>query len=274
MSSINFNDYTNFANYDTGYDFSALLGGTANSSGSLLSDYASLKNGSYGKLMKAYYEQQNAAKASSSGDSPQKLTLMRSGADALKKSVDALNDASLWEKKKFKKIDEETGEEIEVEDYDWDTITKKVKSFIDNYNSLVDKMGSSDTKNLLRNAAWMTNITDKAQNLLSKAGITIGKGNKLELDEEAFKEADVTTLKSLFTGYGSFADKIAQKAENISKEAANAASRAKGATYTKNGGYSDTLSKLVSSTVDEKIGKKTEDKSSYSSSKTTDKKED
>ena len=270
MSSINFNDYTN---YDTGYDFSALLGGTANSSGSLLSDYASLKNGSYGKLMKAYYEQQNAEKASLSGDTPQKLTLMRSGADALKKSADALNDASLWEKKKFKEIDEETGEEIEVEDYDWDNITKKVKSFIDNYNSLVDKMGSSDTKNLLRNAAWMTNITDKAKNLLSKAGITIGRGNKLELDEDALKEADITTLKSLFTGYGSFTDKIAQKAENISKEAANAAVKAKGATYTKNGGYSDTLSKLFSSTVDETIGKKTEDKSSDTSSKTTKKSE-
>ncbi len=273
MSSINFNDYTNYANYDTGYDFSALLGGTVNSSGSLLSDYASLKNGSYGKLMKAYYKQQNADKASLSGDTPQKLTLMRSGADALKKSADALNDASLWEKKKFKEIDEETGEEIEVEDYDWDNITKKVKSFIDNYNSLVDKMGSSDTKNLLRNAAWMTNITDKAKNLLSKAGITIGRGNKLELDENALKEADITTLKSLFTGYGSFTDKIAQKAENISKEAANAAVKAKGATYTKNGGYSDTLSKLFSSTVDEKIGKKAEDKNSDTSSKTTKKTE-
>lgn len=39
MSSINFNDYMNYANYDTGYDFSALMGGTTNSSGNLLSDY-------------------------------------------------------------------------------------------------------------------------------------------------------------------------------------------------------------------------------------------
>lgn len=272
MSTVNFNDFNNYANYDKGYDFSSLLGSTANSSGSLLSDYASLKNGSYGKLMKAYYKQQNAEKASS-GDTPQKLTLMRSGADALKKSADALNDASLWEKKKVKKKDEETGEEIEVEDYDWDSITKAVKSFVGNYNSLVEYMGSSETKSVLRNAAWMTNITDKAKNLLSKAGITIGRGNKLELDEDALKEADVTTLKSLFTGYGSFTDKIAQKAENISKEAANAAAKTNGATYTKNGGYSDTLSKLFSSTVDETIGKKTEDKSSDTTSKTAKKSE-
>lgn len=101
MSSINFNDYTNYANYDTGYDFSALMGGTTNSSGNL----------------KAYYAKQDAENAAASGDSRQKLTLMRSSADSLKKSADALNNASLWEKKKIKKKDEKTGEETEVEDY-------------------------------------------------------------------------------------------------------------------------------------------------------------
>lgn len=263
MSTVNFNDYANYKNYDAGYDFSSLLGGTANaencSSGSLLSDYASLKNGSYGKLMKAYYQKLDADKASLKGDTPQKLILMRSGADALKKSADALNDSSLWETKKVKKTDKETGEEVEAEDYDWNAITKAVKTFIGDYNSLVEHLGSSDTKILLRNASWMTNITDKAKNLLSKAGITIGRGNKLELDEDALKEANITTLKSLFSGYGSFSDKIAQKAESISKESANAAARAKGAAYTRNGTYSDTLSKLFSATVDEKIGKEKED---------------
>lgn len=139
MSSVNFNDYANYANYDTGYDFSALLGGTTNSSGNLLSDYASIKNGSYGKLMKAYYAKQDAESASLSRDTSQKLTLMRSSADSLKKSADALNDSSLWEKKKVKKKDEETGEETEVEDYDWAAITKAVKAFVDDYNSVVEQ---------------------------------------------------------------------------------------------------------------------------------------
>ncbi len=267
MSSINFNNY---GNYDMGYDFSALLGGTTNSSGNVLSDYASIRNGSYGKLLKAYYAKQDVENAASSGDSTQKLMLTRSSADSLKKSADALNNDSLWEKKKIRKKDEETGEETEVEDYDWDAITKTVKSFIDDYNSVVEEAGSSDTKSVLRNAVWMTNITDKTKNLLSEVGITVGKGNKLELDEDVLKEANITTLKTLFTGYGSYADKISQKAGSIS----NAAAGTKGAdkTYTSSGSYSDTLSKLVSSTIDEKIGDK--DKSSDKSSKTTDKKED
>ncbi len=274
MSSINFNDYANYANYNTSYDFSALMGGTTNASDNLLSDYASIKNGSYGKLMKAYYAKQDTESASS-GDSRQKLTLMRSSADSLKKSADALSDSSLWEKKKLKKKDEETGEETEVEDYDWDAITKAVKSFVQDYNSVVEQAGESDTKNVLRNAAWMTGITDSAKNLLSKVGITIGKSNKLELDEDALKEANITTLKSLFTGAGSFADKISQKAGSLSNVAASAAAKVKGTTYTSSGGYSDTISKLFSSTLDKKVGNdkdKNLNKSSYASSKTANKK--
>ena len=75
-----------------------------------VSDYAMIKNGSYGKLMKAYYAKQDADKLSQTGDSSKTLTLMRSSADSLKKSAEALGNASLYEKKKFKKKDEETGE--------------------------------------------------------------------------------------------------------------------------------------------------------------------
>lgn len=271
MSAVNFNDYVSYPNYDTSYDFSALVGGAANPSSNLLSDYASIKNGSYGKLLKAYYAKQDAENASVSGDSRQKLTLMRSSADSLKKSADALNNPSLWDKKKIKKKDEETGEETQVEDYDWDSITKAVKSFIDNYNDVVVQAGDSDTKNVLRNAMWMTGITDSVENLLSKVGINIGTGNRLELDEDVFKEANVTTLKSLFTGSGSFAAKISQKADGLSRVASNAAARVKGTTYTSNGSYSDSLSRLFSSTLDKKVGDD-KDTSSSTSSKTEEKK--
>lgn len=277
MSAVHFNDYASYANYDKGYDFSALMGGTANSSGSLLSDYASIKNGSYGKLLKAYYVKQDAENASVSGDSRQKLSLMRSSADSLKKSADALNTSYLWEKKKIKKKDEETGKETEIEDYDWESITKAVKSFIEDYNAVVGQAGDSDTKNVLRKAMWMTGITDSNERLLSEVGITIGKGNKLELDEDSLKEANVTTLKSLFTGSGSFADRISQKAGSLSNAAANAAARVKGTTYTSNGSYSDTLSKLFSATLDKKVGDDKDEssgKSSNTSAKTTNKKED
>ena len=71
-------------------------------------------------------------------------------------------------KKEKKKKDEKTGEEIEVEDYDWDKITKAVKSFVEEYNDVVKEAGESNTKDVLRNASWMTGMTDKNSNMLAK----------------------------------------------------------------------------------------------------------
>lgn len=256
------NDYMkDYVNSNSGYDVSALLGGGVNAGGNLLADYASIKNGSYGKMVKAYCAKQEAEKANVSGDTAQKLTLMGSNADALKKSAEALNDDALWEKKKYIKKNEETGEETEVEDYDWDAITKAVKSFINDYNALVEKTGNSDTKNVLRNAAWLTDMTEKTGKVLSKVGIDIGSGNKLKLDEDTLKKANVSTLKTLFSGYGSFADQVTQKAEKISRVASVAAVKAKAkATYTRNGTYSNTLSNWLSDSVDKKVGDKTSEK--------------
>ena len=250
MSEINsFSDYS--SKYNTNQDYSFLFGAaqSASTSGSFsLTDYMSIKNGSYGKLVKAYYAKQDAEKASADGETVQKATLMKNGADALKKSVEALKNDDLWEKKLIKKKDEQTGEEVEVEDYDWDAITKAMKSFVAEYNDVIVQAGDSNSKDVLRNAVWMTGITESNENVLLKIGLTVGKGNKLELDEEALKKADINTLKTLFTGHNSFADKVSMKASSIS----NAAARYVG-TYKSNGTYNNALSEMVSSKVDKEV---------------------
>ena len=67
MSEIkSFSDYT--SKYNSNVDFSALFSRTSDSSSigntNMLSDYAAIKNGSYRKLMKAYYAKQDAEKLS------------------------------------------------------------------------------------------------------------------------------------------------------------------------------------------------------------------
>ena len=250
MSKINsFSDYT--SKYNTNADYSYLFGGTPTTLGSSsfsLSDYAAIKNGSYGKLLKAYYAKQDAEKAASGSDSVQKATLMKTGADALKKSADALKNQELWEKKKIKRKDEKTGEEAEVEDYAYEAITKAMKAFVEDYNEVIEQAGNFNSKDVLRSAVWMTGITESNENVLAKIGITIGKGNKMELDEEVLKKADISTFKTLFIGHNSFADKISMKANSI----ANAAARTSG-TYKNNGTYNNTLSEMVSGKVDEEV---------------------
>ena len=70
----------------------------------------------------------------------------------------------------------------------------------------------------------------------------------MELDEETLKKADISTLKTLFTGHNSFADKISMKANSIS----NGAARTSG-TYKSNGTYSNALSEMVSGKVDQEV---------------------
>ncbi len=250
MSEIN--NYSDYASkYNTNVDYSYLFnsaqpattGSTFN-----LSDYAAIKNGSYGKLLKAYYAKQDAEKASSGGDSVQKSAMMKSSADDLRKSAEALTDDELWEKKKIKKKDEKTGEEIEVEDYDWEKITKAVKTFVEDYNSVIEHAGDSNSNSVLRNAVWLTGITESNKNILAKIGITVGKGNKMELNEEEFKKADINPLKTLFTGHNSFADKVSMKANSISNAAAGSIG-----TYKSNGTYSNALAELVSGKVDKEV---------------------
>ena len=242
----NFNDYSNSYNQNNSFWFGGLTSRQTSASGLDLTDYAAIKNGSYAKLMKAYYKKQDENSSSKTEDTKQSLTSMKDNADSLKKSATALMDASLWEKKTIKKKDEKTGEETEVEDYDWDAITKAVNAFVSDYNDVIEAAGKSNTRSVLRSAVRMTSMTEQLSGLLEEVGISIGKDNKLTVDEEKLKEARVSTLKTLFVGPHSFGDKVAQKANSISIAAAQNKN-----TYTKNGSYSATLSKLVSSKVDE-----------------------
>lgn len=212
-----------------------------------LNDYSMIKNGSYRKLMKAYYANEKAQNTSSGKDSVTKLTTMSERADSMGRAVRELMDKSLWEKKTFTRINETTGEEETYEDYDRDSIAGAVKNFVESYNKAIDAAGESNVKGVLRNAAWMTKTTAVNEKLLSKVGITIGADNKLSVDEKKLGEADISTLKTLFTGYGSYADKISDKADAM----INAAKRA-GGTYNSKGEYNNVLSELVSSKIDTK----------------------
>ena len=202
----------------------SIWGGNNSSSGStILSDFAAIKNGSYKKLARKYYSTDSVKTEKEAKAETKKLGLVQSGADSLSSSVSALNKESLFTKRKISTKDETTGETSEKEDYDWKAITSAVKSFIDNYNDTIGDAADTNHTGVLRNALNMTSSTKANSRLLSEVGITIGKENKLELDEDKLKNANISTLKTLFTGTNSFADRIAQKADAISKAISNSA---------------------------------------------------
>lgn len=230
------------SNNDT---FTSMFGtsSTNNSSSNSFSllDYASIKNGSYKKLAKTYYAQNNSKSSNltteESKEESKKLSTTKSDASRLKNSSAALkNMGSLLEGKEVVTKDAD-GKETVTKEYDWDKIGSSVKSFVSDYNDMLKNAAETDSKGVLRSAAWLTQITDKSSKLLAEVGISVGSDNQLTLDEEKLKKANVSTLKTLFSEPNSFADKVNAKASQIEKAATSDIAKMM-KTYGKNGVYS------------------------------------
>lgn len=219
--------------------FSSMLGtGSTGSTGSLyssLADYAAIKNGSYGKLVKAYYAQQSGETTSANkkkdtvktktdvDNDKKKLTETKTKADAVMKSADALMERG--SKSLFNKVDvkdEETGET--TKQYDTDKIYKAVKQFASDYNALVSNVSKSTNSSVLRKGITMTGDMKAKEDALNDIGITINSDNTLSVDEKKFKEANMLDVKSMFNGALSISGKAYQKANEINNLSSSAAS--------------------------------------------------
>ncbi len=209
---------------------------------SSLGDYSSIRSGSYKRLLKSYYEEQKSSTSDSNTsnknnvDSVEKKSLLevKSSADALAEATKKVSSYDLFEKVDITTKDATTGDTITTKDYNRDAIYKAVKGFVDSYNDTLDSSSEVDTASVLRQTLFMTNQTAAFKKSLSMTGITIGSDNKLSVDEATLKKANINELKTLFTGYNSFASKISQKASAIASASALATGTK---TYTKTGSY-------------------------------------
>jgi len=227
----------------SGNDLSYLFGNTGTSKSSsmydVLGDYASLKNGSSYKLYKAYYEKEDPksseAKNSISTKEKSAYTSVKSAAEDLIDSADKLSSSSLYAKGSYQKTASD-GTKSDSE-YDYDSIYNEVKGFVDSYNSLI-KNSSSEELTSLNNVALRTLKNTKTNsNLLNAVGISVAKDGSLSIDRDKFNNADINSIKSLFSGSGSFADSTASRASIMKNTAANKLSTSK--VYTAEGTSSE-----------------------------------
>ena len=200
--------------------------GSADFLGISYTDYASIKNGSYRKLVSSYYqkelEESGVSSSSASKDSEQTLTSIQKAADNLKTSAQTLLDKG--SKSLFMTKTDEKGNSYT--DYDTDAVYKAVKSFVDNYNETVDAATESDTMSILRTAKNMVSFTSANEKALSEVGITVGSDNKLSIDEDKFKSASKARVQSLFQSSGGYAYQISAKATSLKSYAATEAKKA------------------------------------------------
>ncbi len=226
-------------------------GGSSVANLNFLSDYASIKNGSYGKLMKAYYGRDSAGTSTNSSgntsistakDSSQTLSNVEGAAESLKSSADKLlatGSKSLFTEKDITTKDE-NGVSTTAKGYDTDAIYKAVSTFVDDYNNMLSKGASSNSSSITGKIDTLTNASKANKNMLSKVGITIGENGKLSVDEETFKKADMSTVKNLFNGTGSYGYQVSAQASWLDFAATNEASKSN--TYSASGTYSNNYS--------------------------------
>lgn len=192
-------------------DYSALFQSIGKGSSNLnfISDYASIKNGSYGKLMKAYYAKDGASSELSSVVSSRKTTSTAS------------DDAStLTEiRKSASKLAETAGNLSETDFEDSEKALGAVKDFVNDYNSLIDQGLKSDASSITKKIVSMDNLSLANEKSLSDMGITLKDDGTLSLDEDAFKKADPGTVKSMFSGAGSYGYSVSSQATMIDYQA-------------------------------------------------------
>lgn len=209
-----------------------------------LSEYASIRSGSYGKLMRSYFSMDSTKGTSKSDDSTKNTiedlaTTTSTSKDSTKTLAAIESDAkeltdsakALYTRSNNKVFTKDSGGS-----YDTDKIYKAVKGFADDYNSMLDTAGKSSTNRISRSVSSMKNETSYNEKPLKEIGITVDeKTGRLSVDETTFKSADTEKIKNLFNGTGSYAYSVATKAAMTESYAKSEA--AKSNTYTKNGTY-------------------------------------
>lgn len=237
----------------------SLFGGSSNNSvnsafgglESSLTSLAQIKSGSYGKLVKSYYEKYDSDGNLKSDTSKKvkadtsKISEIRNDSADLSKATDKLlakGKDSIWNQV------ETTGEDGKVtKDYDKDAIYKAVSDFAKAYNELVDSGQKSESTGVLTQVAAMVTTSAKTAQTLGKAGITIDSNNHLNVDEDFLKnKANMTYVKDLFSGTGSYAYQIATKSSMANSYASNELANITGRkSYTNTGDYSLSADDMV-----------------------------
>ncbi|MDE6912890.1 MAG: flagellar filament capping protein FliD [Lachnospiraceae bacterium] len=195
-----FNSTTNYSSL-----FSSLGGGAGSSN--FLADYASIKNGSYGRLMKSYYgtvksaasgsksssttnvidkileEKKNPKVSKEAQEANAKLT---TGLSNLRSTVSALQSDKTYK-------DTADGSSAA------DKVTAGIKEYVANYNDVVQAAKNSTLSNKTAYVSNMMSSTAANADKLAEIGITVDSSGTLRLDEAKLKEAGTSKVQELFS---------------------------------------------------------------------------
>lgn len=151
---------------------------------------------SYGSTITSRLQFAGAATSTSATDSADTSSTTGSSAAALKADSKALASDTLYEMVKDKDGNE-TGK------YDIDKILGTAKSFVKNYNSMLDAAEPSSNSGVLANLSYIREKTAQNADALKQFGISVNDKGRLKIDENKFKNSDMSSVQNFFKDYGS-----------------------------------------------------------------------
>lgn len=220
----------------------AEIGVTRRQDGTLQLDETKLKNSdlskvqqlfsseniqSYGSTIASRVKFAGGASTGSSAavDNTETKTQTGTSAAGLKADAQALASDGLYAKVK-------DADGRETDKYDVAKILSRAKSFVSNYNGMLDSAESSSNSGVLSNLSYIKDRTKNSTNALKQFGFSVDKDGRMKLDEDTFKKADMSKVKDFFKDYGSY---VASNASRVNYYMNTNASASNG--YTSNGAY-------------------------------------
>ncbi len=196
-------------NQDYSYLFQGISGSGSLGNLNFLSDYASIKNGSYGKLMKSYYGAVNSSVSASrsaktgtndvldqileakkhpvvSKETQEANSKLTSGISALSNTVSKLQNEDTYK-------NSEDGVSAA------DKVVSAVKSYVSQYNDVVGNAKNSTLSGVTSHVAGMMRASSANSDKLAEIGVTINRDGTLTLDEDKLKSTDISRVQDLFS---------------------------------------------------------------------------
>lgn len=235
MASISAYDSSSISTLFSSLNGSSKQGGT-DLLGINYSDYASIRSGSYGKLMRSYYSLQSGDDSTKASAVKKTTGLSSDSTKTLANIEDAAQSLTDTARELYTRQNNSVFVKDAKGNYDSDQIYDKVSDFVEDYNSLLSATAKSDTSRIQNALSSMKNMTKVNEDALSAIGISVdSKNGTLSIDKNEFQSADMAKVKSLFNGTGSYGYSVATQASMIDSYAQSEA--AKSNTYGQNGKY-------------------------------------
>lgn len=180
---------------------------------------------SYGSMISSRVQFAGSVGGTSATDRTETNNTAGSSAAALKADGKELASDKLYEKIKDK-------DGNETDKYDIDKIFATAKSFVSNYNNMLDAAKSSSNSGVLSNLSQIREKTASNANTLKQFGISVDEKGRMKIDEDTFKASDMSKVQKFFKDYGSSIATNASLVDYYMTTKANAASG-----YTASGSY-------------------------------------